>query len=255
MRTLHFILIFVVVTVFSSCLKDYRKVPEKVIREFTNKKGEVTRKITQRDTIIRSYKRGVLVSSITVINGKKEGFGYNYYPGGKVAVRFSYHNNLKNGDEIKYYLSGKKYRVRPYVDGKINGMVKRYYDTGVIMSEQLYENGQATNVLKEYNKNGEPEGNDLKILFRIKPVDNEYFKQRKMLYFYLSNGSKNVRFYHGALVGGKIFPKGAVYTSIRDGIGEIALQPDDLGKTYNIIARIPTKYRNTRIIQGCYTFR
>ena len=85
--------------------------------------------------------------------------------------------------------------------------------------------------------------------------DIEYFKQRKMLHFYLSSRSKNVDFYHGKLIDGKIFPKGAIYTSIRKGIGEIALQPEDRGKTFHVIARVPTKYKNALILQGSYTFR
>ena len=235
-----------------ACIIDRRSAPEKTIRSFTNKQGQVTGKFTQSDSIIKSYKNGILVSELTIKNGKKEGFGYNYYPGGNVSTRFCYHNDLKHGDEIKYYLSGKCYRIRPYFNGKINGYVKKYYETGDLLSEQLYRDGQISNELREYNRRGELVGNYPKIIFRLKK--NNDFKQRKMLYFYLSNNDKDVRFYHGKLIDGKFSPAGAVQTGIRNGIGEIALQPEDRGKTIHIFARTVTKYKNIYLTQASYTF-
>jgi len=253
MKRSTLLIIFSIKILFGACLTDHRKAPEKTIRDFKNKKGDVIRKITQRDTTLKSYKNGILVSELTIKNGKKEGFGYNYYPGGNVSTKFSYLNNLKHGNEIKYYLSGKVYRIRPYFKGAINGLVKKYYETGALMSEQRYRKGQISNELREFNRKGKLAGKYPEIIFRLKP-DN-YFKQRVMLYFYLSNNSKNVKFYHGKLIEGKYFPEAAVQTGIRNGIGEIALQPEDKGKTINVIARTTTKFNNACIIQASYTFR
>lgn len=177
---------------------------------------------------------GNLKSKILIKNGKVHGEAVTYYPGGQISTLVNYINNKKEGIEKKYYRSGQLYRIRPFKNGKLNGTEFRYYKDGGKKTIQEFRHNNPARGLKEYSPGGQLITDFPRILFKI--VKNRDYTEQVLLYFYMSDKSKNVDYYNGNLIANKYFDQDAELELSNDGIGEIWLPPGYSG-SYNISAK------------------
>jgi antitoxin component YwqK of YwqJK toxin-antitoxin module len=177
---------------------------------------------------------GILKSKIIIKDGKVHGEAVTYYPSGQISTLVNYINNKKEGIEKKYYKSGQIYRIRPFKNGSLNGTEIRYYKDGGKKTEQEFKHNNPARGLKEYSPGGKLITDFPRILFKI--VRNRDYAEQVLLYFYMSDNSKNVDYYIGKLIANKYFDKDAELELSKEGIGEIWLKPGFSG-SYNISAK------------------
>ncbi|GET20084.1 toxin-antitoxin system YwqK family antitoxin [Prolixibacter denitrificans] len=202
---------------------------------------------------VRNYQNGKLSSIVHFRDSVAEGEARNFYSNRKLASVFYYEHGKLHGKAVKYYPDGKVYRIRWYVHGKLQDTVKKYYESGKLMSKQTYKDGMPSNDLKEYKQNGELITNYPTLVFTLK--NSADFYKRKLLEFRLSNGSNAVRYYYGPLTEGKYLDPEATLIGQRGNTGQIALQPEDLGRKLVVIAKYITPFQNVYPIQASYTYK
>ena len=190
---------------------------------------------------------GILKSKIIIKDSKVHGEAVTYYPSGQISSVVYYINNKKEGIEKKYYKSGQIYRIRPFKNGNLNGTEIRYYKDGGKKTEQEFKHNNPARGLKEYSPSGKLNTGFPRILFKI--VTNRDYAEQVLLYFYMSDESKNVEYYNGKLVANKYFDKDAELELSREGIGEIWLQPGYSG-SYNISAKAVRESRGLYITEA-----
>lgn len=195
------------------------------------------------------YDNERLVKDITYKKGVKEGICHNYYEDGRLKSTIIYSNNLKTDTAKWYYPEGKVYRATPYQNDKINGIQTKYYKNGRKQAELPYIMGFRTPGLKEYYEDGREVGAIPSIETEI---NDSYYNSHGMIriIFKLSNDSKNVQFYRGALTNGAFDESKCTEITISSGMGYLEMKKDDnSGKGYvDIIAVYTTRFRNREII-------
>ena len=177
---------------------------------------------------------GNLKSKIIIKDGKVHGEAITYYPSGQISTLVNYNNNKKEGIEKKYYKSGQVYRIRPFKNGKLNGAEIRYYKDGGKKTIQEFKHNNPSRGLKEFTPGGKLITDSPRIRFKI--VNNRDYPEQVLLYFFMSDKSKNVDYYNGKLIANKYFDKDAELELSKNGIGEIWLEPGYSG-SYNISAK------------------
>ena len=202
---------------------------------------------------VRNYKNGKLSSIVHFRDSIAEGEARNFYSNGKLASIFYYKHGKLEGKAVKYYPDGKVYRIRRYVNGRLQDTVKKYYESGKLMSTQLYKDGMPSTDLKEYTPEGKLISNYPTLVFTLK--NSADFYKRKLLEFKLSNGSNAVRYYFGPLTEGKYLAPTATPLGQRGNTGQIALQPEDMGRTIRVVAKYITRRQNVYLIQDSYLFK
>ncbi len=190
---------------------------------------------------------GILKSKIILKDGKVHGEAITYYPSGQISTVINYINNKKEGIEKKYYKSGQIYRTRPFKNGNLNGTEIRYYKDGGKKTEQEFKHNNPARGLKEYSPSGKLITNFPRLQFKI--VHNRDYAEQVLLYFYLSDNSKNVDYYIGKLIANKYFDKDAELELSNEGIGEIWLQPGFSG-SYNLSAKCVRESRGLYITEA-----
>ena len=167
------------------------------------------------------------------------------------TVLFS--NNKRNGDAVWYYENGKPYSINPFINGKLNGIQKKYYKNGKIMAEIPYKNDQPGIGLKEYKDNGELITNYPKIV--IAEINHIESDNKFIINIYLSNRSKNVKFYLDNLDDNKYLKKYLYKIDTKSGMATRVYEvPPGYVKfqKLNIIANVKTGMGNPYIIQRTY---
>lgn len=100
------------------------------------------------------YKDGSVKAKVKIVDGKREGKGYNYYNNGTVHSEINYENGIKQGNSTWFFENGKPYRITPYLNNRKHGIQKKYYETGELLAEVPYKNGELQVGTKEYLKSG-----------------------------------------------------------------------------------------------------
>ena len=190
---------------------------------------------------------GNLKSKILIKDGKVHGEAVTYYPGGQISTLVNYINNKKEGIEKKYYKSGQLYRIRPFKNGNLNGTEIRYYKDGGKKTIQEFKHNNPAIGLIEYSPGGKLRTDFPRILFKI--TENRDYAEQVLLYFYLSDKSKNVDYYIGKLIANKYFDKDAEIELSNNGVGEIWL-PQGYSGSYNISAKSVRDSRGLFISQA-----
>lgn len=199
-------------------------------------------------------KQGRLFSKVTMVDDVLHGPSVSFYTDGTKNTEVSYVNGKKEGQEVKFYGTGEPYRERTYREGVIDGWEKRYYKNGQVMSEVFVRKGEYSNDLKEYNHDGRLIKTYPEIVFRM--VHNRDYPGEVILQVNLSNKSKNVEFYRGKLKEGKYFSASDLQRLPGPkGTGEIALNRQDEGQPFHIVAKYITTRHTPCFITGSYVYR
>ena len=201
-------------------------------------------------TGIKKYFEGEkLTKEITFKDGIKEGLCNNYYDDGRLKRTIWYSNDLKEDTARWYYAEGMVYRATPYVNDKINGVQTKYYKNGRKQAELPYKNSLRTSGLIEYYEDGREVGNIPTITYEI---SEQYYNRDGVLrvVLKLSNSSKNVNYYHGALIDGAFDESLCKDITAASGMGYVELERDAAaGKGYvDVIAVYTTRFRNKEIL-------
>ncbi len=199
-----------------------------------------------KNNLLKKYYKGKLQSEFSIKNGVKEGIGKCYYLNGKLSSTCNYTNGLKDGVECKYYFDGNLYRTREFTNGELNGIEKRFYRNGKLMTILSYRNGMPAKGLKEYSMNGNILTDYPEFVYEI-IHDRDYPKQ-KLLIFYFKDYDRTVYFYQGVLLEGKYFNTLASPCGMRDGKGEIGLDPKFRGEII-ISAKFITSKRAPYVVE------
>lgn len=228
-----------------------------IVREYIGTnilKSEITVKGDVRHGITKNYnKNGKLLSTVNYVDGRKEGKATNYYPTGKIHSTMIYKNNVKNGDAVWYYENGNAYTINPFVNDKLNGIQKKYYKNGKLMAEVPYKDDHPGKGIREYSSEGKLITNYPKII--IEEINRIETENKFILKIYMSNRSKNVKFYLDNLDEGK-YLKGYMYEiDTRQGIATKVYEvPPGYIKfqKINIIANVKTYMGNPFIVERTY---
>jgi hypothetical protein len=169
--------------------------------------------------VINKRKDGSILSEINLKDGKMHGPAKDYYADGTLHAEFNYIDG-KLEDEMKWYhKNGKLYKITPYLHGEIHGVEKIYNADGKLIAEQPYKNGFAGAGLKEYSSEGKLVQNKATLV--VEPIDNIVLKGEYILKIYLSDKSKNVKFYTGNLTGGTYMNDNLIGILTKNGVAEI----------------------------------
>lgn len=108
------------------------------------------------DTIVMERdQNGLLLEEYTVVNGKKNGPGWVYYPDGSVKVESNYRNGEQHGITRWFYRNGNVYEYARYKEGKRHGMMRRFTEEGDLTAEVPYRDGELVPGTREFAKTGE----------------------------------------------------------------------------------------------------
>ena len=86
-------------------------------------------------------------------NGKKNGYGKEYYKNGKIKYKGEYSNGLRHSKGEEYYKNGKIKYKGEYSKGKLNGKGIEFFETGVKSFQGEYINERKWNGIG-YNSKG-----------------------------------------------------------------------------------------------------
>jgi len=115
------------------------------------------------------------------VNGKRNGTGYVYYPGGNIRLEIPYVNDKKHGIAFEYDKNQKIITITRYRNNDIiiqekinrydeenrkNGTWKEFYEDGTLKKEQTFEHGKLNGLVKLYDLDG-------KLINAIKYVNGE----------------------------------------------------------------------------------
>ncbi|MTI20740.1 toxin-antitoxin system YwqK family antitoxin [Fulvivirga sp. RKSG066] len=99
------------------------------------------------------YKDGLVKSTTSFINGKKQGAHLEISDRGQLDLKSYYHDDKLHGSWVKYNRNRVK-EERPYENGALSGTVKIFYDNGTAMEESPYVNGKRHGEAIWYDKDG-----------------------------------------------------------------------------------------------------
>jgi hypothetical protein len=217
------------------------------------KEGKPKKQPKRDGLVVNKRKDGSVLSEINLKEGKMHGPARDYYADGILHAEFTYVEGLLE-DEMKWYhRNGKLYKITPYLHGKIHGTEKIYNTEGKLIAELPYKHGFPGTGLKEYSSEGKLVPNEVTLV--VEPVDNIALKGEYIVRVYLSDKSKNVKFYTGTLTEGKYMNDEIIGILTRDGVGEIRYSVPPGFYTMeklNIIADKKTRQGSKYIIQTNY---
>lgn len=108
------------------------------------------------DTILMERNQdGTLIEEYTIVNGKKNGQGWVYYPDGIVKVESNYKNGEQHGITRWFYRNGNVYEYARYKAGKRHGIMRRFDEKGSLVAEIPYKHGELVPGTREFSKTGE----------------------------------------------------------------------------------------------------
>ena len=102
----------------------------------------------EKDSVWNFYdgNKGLLISTETYSNGKKNGPSKVYYETGTISEEKNYKNNLEDGP-FKQYFSDKKIKGEgAFVAGQYNGKCSWYFPNGIAAAQGVYDKGVKKNV-------------------------------------------------------------------------------------------------------------
>ena len=192
---------------------------------------------------ITKHANGSLYKVARKKGNKLYGVQEEYKSNGKLQSTITYLNGLRDGEAIMYHDNGKPYRVTNYVRNKISGERKKYYKDGVLWSKQTYHEGLPSNDLKEYDENGE----------LMKPIEFIVVSKKvkgNMLGISLSvkGQCKKVEYFRGNLVDGKFFDKDKVEKISSSSKKKTDIVLDRGATPYNFVAKISTYANNSMYV-------
>ncbi len=124
-------------------------------------KIEGNRKNFQLDSIWKFYtEKGKITKSVNYLEGKKNGYSFNFDTNQKVLSKEPFLNDIKQGNMFTYYPSGKTKQLIPYIKGKPDGYAYEYSEDSVIISIMKYQGGILANIdrLNRKDENGKKQG-------------------------------------------------------------------------------------------------
>ncbi|MES2565752.1 MAG: hypothetical protein V4565_02730 [Bacteroidota bacterium] len=124
-------------------------------------KIEGNRKDFQLDSIWKFYsEKGRITISVNYLEGKKNGYTFNYDTNQRVSSKELFVNDIKQGNMFVYYPSGKTKLLTPYVKGRPDGLAYEYSEDSVIISIMKYQGGILASVerLNRKDENGKKQG-------------------------------------------------------------------------------------------------
>ncbi len=192
---------------------------------------------------ITKHANGSLYKVARKKGNKLYGVQEEYKSNGKLQSTITYLNGLRDGEAIMYHDNGKPYRITNYVRNKISGERKKYYKDGALWSKQTYHEGLPSNDLKEYDENGK-----LMNPFEFIVVSKKVKGNMLDVSFSVKGQCKKVEYFRGSLVDGKFFDKEKVekISSSNKKKAEIVL---DRGATpYSFVAKISTYANNSMFV-------
>lgn len=102
-----------------------------------------------------SYYDRKLKSRETYKSGIKQGFSYEYYPGGSCFEKTRWKNDLKNGVWEQYYEDGTVRLRGYYINGRLSGSFIAYYPNSRPMVKGLYENNKREGTWIYFSESGD----------------------------------------------------------------------------------------------------
>jgi len=188
------------------------------------------------------YDNGNLYKVSRTKGNKLYGVQEEYKENGVLLNTITYLNGLRDGEAIMYYESGRAYRVTNYVRNNICGFRKKFYKDGSLWSKQYYHEGLPSTDLKEYDKKG-------KLLETIKfvIVTKKIGKNSTGVSLSTKGRYLKVEYFKGSLVEGKYFDKNLV-EKIPSSKDEVYLKMNTANKPYSFIAKITTYAKNNMYV-------
>lgn len=170
---------------------------------------------------------------------KLYGVQEEYKSNGKLLSTITYLNGLRDGEAIMYHDNGKPYRITNYVRNKISGERKKYYKDGKLWSKQTYHEGLPSNDLKEYDESGK-----LIDPFEFKISSKKVKGNMVDVSLSVKGQCKKVEYFRGTLVDGKYFDKDKVQKISSREKKKATLALDKSFGPYDFIAKISTYANN-----------
>ncbi len=124
-------------------------------------KIEGNRKNFQLDSTWKFYnEKGRITKAVNYLEGKKNGYTFNYDTLQHVSSKELFVNDIKQGNSFSYYPSGRTKQLTPYVKGKPDGWAYEYSEDSVIISMLKYQGGILASVdrLNRKDENGKKQG-------------------------------------------------------------------------------------------------
>jgi len=192
---------------------------------------------------VTKYASGSLHKVARKKGNKLYGVQEEYKENGKLLSTITYLNGLRDGEAVMYHDNGKPYRITTYVRNKISGERKKYRKDGKLWSKQTFHEGLASNDLKEYDEEGK----------LVKPFEF-IIKTKKLrggklnVVFSVKGLCKKVEYFNGVLVDGKYFDKSKLdkISSSKKKKAELIL--DSTSRPYDFVAKISTYANNSMYI-------
>ncbi len=209
--------------------------------------------------------------------GKLQGLHKYYFPDGKLYLEINYKDSVPHGTTKRYFKSGQLLEQSEYRNGIQHGITKTYYEDGKLSSETPYDSGRVNGVKKKYRKDGslayeapyyfDKPCTGLKEYFLsgkkvdnypeivIKPQNDLMTSGSYTLLISLSDKSKSVQFFEGALEDGKYIPNGGIAIATSNGVAKLYyfLPPGGFKmQKINIIAKTKTDLGNYYIATKSY---
>ena len=102
---------------------------------------------------ITYHPNGFVKTTISYVNGLKQGLSVELDNRGQLLESSTFHNNVLHGSYVKYNRSRIKEK-KQYSNGVLHGLTEIFYDNGEIMEESIYENGKREGIAKWYDQEG-----------------------------------------------------------------------------------------------------
>jgi len=200
---------------------------------------------------VTKYSQGGKVAAVMNFkNYKLDGKAVKYYKDGITKrSELNYRIGSLEGVQKRFYQSGALYKEEMYAEDKRHGLTKKFRESGQLMSEAYFKHGFAGANLTEYLTDGTLKKKYPKIV-----IEEEYRLELDgsvRLKVYLSDKSKKVKFYLGALDEGKFLNDNLdeQFTS-KKGVTTftIYLKPGETAKgEYHLVARVITRLNNVYV--------
>lgn len=192
---------------------------------------------------ITKHSNGSLYKVARKKGNKLYGVQEEYKSNGKLQSTITYLNGLRDGEAIMYHDNGKPYRITNYVRNKISGERKKYYKDGKLWSKQTYHEGLPSNDLKEFDESG-------KLMDPLEfVIVSKKLKGNKLgLSLSVKGQCKKVEYFKGSLVDGKFFDKSKVekISSSSKRKAELVIGRADV--PYHFVAKISTYANNSMYV-------
>lgn len=232
---LNLFILFAIAILISSCNTSSKQQAEGTTKP-ENDSTEIVLKHYKGTTDLVEYK-------IPILKGTKirHGIQKRYYRNGSLYSAIPYKNDKRIGTAYTYYPAAPGFKPavwkeQNYENNLLSGICKRYHDDGMLQAEYEYKNGNPAIGMKEYSKSGKLLKQPTLIVSANRTASGYYVSAR------LSNDLKKVDYFIGNIVEGKYLPKGLKGLQVKNGLGEIMVDPSK--KSVTITAVFTTRYHN-----------